>query len=116
MDNSPVAAEDLGELISLIEKEAVSGNMGKDILAEMFKTGKRASKIIAAKGLKQISDTGKLTEVSERVIRENPKQSDQYRKGKTATLGWFVGQVMRATHGQANPQKVQEVLKKELEK
>ena len=116
MNNSPVPAEDLGELISLIEKGAVSGNVGKDILAEMFKTGKRASKIIAAKGLKQISDTGKLTEVSERVIRENPKQSDQYRKGKTATLGWFVGQVMRATHGQANPQKVQEVLKKELEK
>ena len=114
--DAPVAAANLGELVSLIEKGTVSGKMGKDILAEMFKTGKSAREIIAAKGLEQISDSGKLAEVARQVISDNPKQTEQYRKGKTATLGWFVGQVMKATRGQAHPQKVQEVLKEELAK
>ena len=112
----PVAAANLGELVSLIEKGTVSGKMGKDILTEMFKTGKRAGEIIAAKGLEQISDTGKLAEVARQVISDHPKQTEQYKKGKTATLGWFVGQVMRATRGQAHPQKVREILKQELAK
>ena len=114
--DAPVAAANLGELVSLMEKATVSGKMGKDILAEMFKTGKSAREIIAAKGLEQISDSGKLAEVARQVISDNPKQTEQYRKGKTATLGWFVGQVMKATRGQAHPQKVQEVLKEELAK
>jgi len=69
---------------------------------------------MAEKGLAQISDPEKIATVVREVIAANPNQVEQYRKGKTATFGWFVGQVMKATRGQANPQLVQELLKKEL--
>jgi aspartyl-tRNA(Asn)/glutamyl-tRNA(Gln) amidotransferase subunit B len=111
---SPIAAASLAELLSAISKGSVSGKMGKDILVRMFATGKAASQIIADESLEQIQDTDKIAAVARRIIADNPKQTEQYRKGKTATLGWFVGQVMKATRGQANPQLVQEVLKKEL--
>jgi aspartyl-tRNA(Asn)/glutamyl-tRNA(Gln) amidotransferase subunit B len=111
---SPIAAEDLAELLSVISKGSISGKMGKDILVEMFATGKTASQIISDQSLEQIQDADKIAAVARQIIAANPKQTEQYRKGKTATLGWFVGQVMKATRGQANPQLVQEVLKKEL--
>ncbi|MBI1941341.1 MAG: Asp-tRNA(Asn)/Glu-tRNA(Gln) amidotransferase subunit GatB [Acidobacteria bacterium] len=113
--DSPVTPARLGELVILIEKGTISGKMGKDILAEMFRSGKRAEEVMAAKGLEQISDPEKIRAEVNRIVAGNPKQVEQYRKGKTATLGWFVGQVMKATSGQANPQLVQEILKKELE-
>ena len=113
---SPVGAENLGELVQLIEKGAVSGKMGKNILAEMFRSEKSANDVIAAQGLEQITDEGKIAEVARRLIEENPKQTEQYRRGKTAIIGWFVGQMMRATRGQAHPQKVQEILNRELAK
>jgi len=111
---SPVSTENLSELISLVVNGTVSGKMAKDILLEMFATGKQAAEVIAAKGFEQIADPEKITLVAREVMAANPKQVEQYRGGKTATLGWFVGQVMKATRGQANPQMVQEVLKKEL--
>jgi len=111
---SPVSAMNLSELISLVANGQVSGKMAKEILLEMFSTGKRASEVIAAKGLEQIADPEKIAGVAREVMAANPKQVEQYRGGKTATLGWFVGQVMKATRGQANPQMVQDVLKKEL--
>ena len=114
ISDSPVSAGHLCELVLLIEKGTVSGKMAKDILAEMFKSGKLAGEVIAAQGLEQITDPEKIAAVARQVIRDNPKQTEQYQKGKTATLGWFVGQVMRATRGQAHPQKVQEILKQEL--
>jgi aspartyl-tRNA(Asn)/glutamyl-tRNA(Gln) amidotransferase subunit B len=111
---SPISAHALAELLSVISKGTISGKMGKDILVEMFATGKTARQVIAEQGLEQIQDTEKIAVVARQIIAANPKQTEQYRKGKTATLGWFVGQVMKATRGQANPQLVQEVLKKEL--
>ncbi len=111
---SPVSAQALAELMTAIAKGTVSGKMGKDILVEMFASGKTARQIIAEQGLEQIQDTEKIADVARRIIAANPQQAEQYRKGKTATLGWFVGQMMKATRGQANPQRVQEVLKKEL--
>jgi aspartyl-tRNA(Asn)/glutamyl-tRNA(Gln) amidotransferase subunit B len=111
---SPIAAEDLAQLLSVISKGSISGKMGKDILVEMFATGKTASQIISDQSLEQIQDADKIAAVARQIIAANPKQTEQYQKGKTATLGWFVGQVMKATRGQANPQLVQEVLKKEL--
>jgi len=92
----------------------VSGKMAKDILAEMFSTGKTAGALVSEKGLEQITDADQITKVVREIIAANPKQVEQYRSGKTATLGWFVGQVMKATRGQANPQVLQELLKKEL--
>jgi aspartyl-tRNA(Asn)/glutamyl-tRNA(Gln) amidotransferase subunit B len=110
----PIAATNLAELISLIHQGTISGKMGKEILVEMFASGKRAREVMAEKGLEQINDPERITAVVREIMAANPKQLEQYRKGKTATLGWFTGQVMKATRGQANPQMVQEILKKEL--
>jgi aspartyl-tRNA(Asn)/glutamyl-tRNA(Gln) amidotransferase subunit B len=107
-------SQNLAELINLIAEGRISQRMGKDILTEMFASGKTAREIIAAQGLEQINDSEKIAAVAREIIAANPKQVEQYRSGKTATLGWFVGQVMKATRGQANPQLVQDVLKKEL--
>jgi len=112
--DSPVPAQDLAELLGRISKGSVSGKMGKDILGRMFKEGKTAGQVISEQGLEQIQDEDRIAAVAREVINANPKQTAQYRQGKTATLGWFVGQVMKATRGQANPQLVQEILKKEL--
>jgi aspartyl-tRNA(Asn)/glutamyl-tRNA(Gln) amidotransferase subunit B len=111
---SPISANDLADLLNAISKGSVSGKMGKDILVQMFTTGKTASQIISEQSLEQINDADRIARLVGEIMAANPKQVEQYRKGKTATLGWFVGQVMKATHGQANPQLVQEVLKKEL--
>ncbi len=111
---SPISANDVASLLNVISKGSVSGKMGKEILAQMFATGKTASQIISEQRLEQIQDAERIAVVARDIIAANPKQTEQYRKGKTATLGWFVGQVMKATRGQANPQLVQEVLKKEL--
>jgi len=111
---SPISAEKLGELLRVISKGSISGKMGKDVLTEMFTTGQTAGQIISDRSLEQIQDADKIAAVTREIIAAHPKQTEQYRKGKTATLGWFVGQVMKATRGQANPQLVQEVLKKEL--
>lgn len=113
-EQSPVAARNLADLVALVKQGTVSGKMGKDILAEMFATGKNAREVMAAKGLEQINDAEKIAAVVREIMTANPAQVEQYRKGKTATMGWFVGQVMKATRGQANPQLVQEVLKREL--
>jgi len=111
---SPVRPENLAGLIKLIAGNTISGKMAKDVLAEMFKTGKSASQIVSDKGLEQITDPDKIAVVAREIIAANPRQAEQYRQGKTATIGWFVGQVMKATRGQAQPKLVQEVLRKEL--
>jgi aspartyl-tRNA(Asn)/glutamyl-tRNA(Gln) amidotransferase subunit B len=112
--NYPVAAPDFAKLLSMVEGKTISGTMAKDVLREMITARKRPEQIVAEKGLQQISDVDQLAAVAREIIAANPKQVEQFRKGKTATLGWFVGQVMKATRGQANAQMVQEVLKKEL--
>ncbi|MCL5669918.1 MAG: Asp-tRNA(Asn)/Glu-tRNA(Gln) amidotransferase subunit GatB [Acidobacteria bacterium] len=114
IQESPVTAEGLAALIKLVAKDTISGKMAKDVLAEMFKTGKTADQIVSDKGLAQITDPEKIAAIAREIIAANPKQTEQYRAGKAATMGWFVGQVMKATRGQAKPQLVQEVLKKEL--
>jgi len=110
----PVPAKNLAELIALISKGTISGKIAKDLLAEMVRSEKSAGEVMAEKGLEQINDPERIAGIVREIMAANPKQLEQYRKGKTATLGWFVGQVMKATHGQANPQLVQEVLKQEL--
>lgn len=112
--DSPVTAENLARLIKLVVRDSISGKMAKDVLAEMFQTRKTAEQIVSDKGLEQIADPVKLAEIARGIIAANPKQTEQYRQGKTATIGWFVGQMMKATRGQAQPQLVQDVLKKEL--
>jgi len=110
----PVPPKNLAELISLIAEGTISGKIAKDLLAEMVRTEKSAGDVMAEKGVEQINNPERIAGIAREIMASNPKQVEQYRKGKTATLGWFVGQVMKATHGQANPQLVQEVLKREL--
>jgi aspartyl-tRNA(Asn)/glutamyl-tRNA(Gln) amidotransferase subunit B len=110
----PVSAANFAKLLGLVERMTISGTLAKDVLREMISSRKGPEQIMAEKGLEQISDPEKIAVVAREIMAANPKQVEQYRKGKTATFGWFVGQVMKATRGQANPQLVQEVLKREL--
>jgi aspartyl-tRNA(Asn)/glutamyl-tRNA(Gln) amidotransferase subunit B len=111
---SPVSAESLGELVSLIASGEISGKLAKEIFGKMFETGEPARIIMEREGLKQISDTGTLSKIVGDVIAANPKQVDQYKAGKTAVLGFLVGQVMKASKGQANPGAVNELLRQKL--
>jgi aspartyl-tRNA(Asn)/glutamyl-tRNA(Gln) amidotransferase subunit B len=111
---SPVSPRHLGELVALIGKGELSGKLAKEILPKMFESGESASAIMDREGLRQISDTGALGKILDDVIATNPKQVEQYKSGKTAVLGFLVGQVMKASRGQANPGAVNELLKKKL--
>jgi aspartyl-tRNA(Asn)/glutamyl-tRNA(Gln) amidotransferase subunit B len=113
-DKSPLAAAELGALISAIDDGKISGKQGKDVLVEMFRTGKTASAIIEEKGLVQVSDTGEIDRVIDEVIAASPKQLEQYRAGKETLFGFFVGQIMKASRGKANPKVVNERLKEKL--
>jgi aspartyl-tRNA(Asn)/glutamyl-tRNA(Gln) amidotransferase subunit B len=112
---SPVSAAQLGELVSLIEKGEISGKLAKEIFAKMFESGDAAAVIMEREGLKQISDSGELEVIVDGVIQGNPAQVEQYRGGKTAVVGFLVGQVMKASRGQANPQAVNEILRRKLD-
>jgi aspartyl-tRNA(Asn)/glutamyl-tRNA(Gln) amidotransferase subunit B len=112
---SPVAPEDLGELVRLIEDGKINGKQGKDVLVEMFKSGNSAATIIAEQGLVQVSDTGEIDSIIDEVIAANPQQLEQYRAGKETLFGFFVGQVMKASKGKANPKVVNERLKNKLQ-
>ena len=111
ISESPVSPDALAGLLALIEDGTVSGKMAKSVFEKMFATGKSARDVVDELGLKQITDDGQIREIIQKAIAANPKQLEQYRAGKTTLLGFFVGQVMRETKGQANPQKVNELLK-----
>jgi aspartyl-tRNA(Asn)/glutamyl-tRNA(Gln) amidotransferase subunit B len=103
-----------GTLIRKIVEGEISGKMAKDIFAKMYETGLSAEIIIEREGLRQINDAGELEKIIDNAIAANPKQAEQYKSGKTAVLGYFVGQVMKASKGQANPAAVNELLKAKL--
>ncbi|HQK79333.1 MAG TPA: Asp-tRNA(Asn)/Glu-tRNA(Gln) amidotransferase subunit GatB [Syntrophales bacterium] len=110
----PIPASSLAEMIRLIEEGVISGKMAKEISEEMYRTGKTPQVIIEEKGLLQISDAGALIPLIEKVMADNPSQLGQYRGGKDKLFGFFVGQVMKATQGKANPQLINDLLKKML--
>ena len=111
---SPITAQSLADMITLIEDGAISGKMAKDIVSDMYKTGKSPQEIIKEKGLVQITDEGELAKTITAIIAANPKPLADYRSGKEKLFGFFVGQVMKATQGKANPQLVNDLLKKML--
>jgi aspartyl-tRNA(Asn)/glutamyl-tRNA(Gln) amidotransferase subunit B len=111
---SPVSATHLGELVGLIRKNEISGKLAKEIFPKMFLSGEAPRVIMEREGLTQISDTGALEKIIDDVIVANPKQVEQYKGGKTAVIGFLVGQIMKASRGQANPAAVNELLKKRL--
>lgn len=111
---SPVTPEALGGLIGLIADNTISGRIAKDVFDEMFETGKDAAAIVEAKGLKQITDTGAIEAVVDRIVASSPDNVAQYKGGNAKVIGWFVGQVMKETQGKANPKLVNELLRKKL--
>jgi aspartyl-tRNA(Asn)/glutamyl-tRNA(Gln) amidotransferase subunit B len=111
---SPITPDRLGRLVDLIEDGTISGRIAKDVFSAMFETGDDPAAIVERKGLKQISDTGAIERIADQIIAANPDQVQKL-ENNPKVLGWFVGQVMKATQGQANPQLVNEVLKKKLE-
>ncbi len=111
---SPIPPEHIGELATLIKKGEISGKLAKEIFPKMFAEGLAPGVIMERDGLKQISDTGAIEKIIDEVIAANPKQLEQYRSGKTAVMAFFVGQVMKASRGQANPAAVNELLKSKL--
>jgi aspartyl-tRNA(Asn)/glutamyl-tRNA(Gln) amidotransferase subunit B len=112
---SPVSAARLAELLKLQAAGTISGKIAKDVFLKMFGTGRGAQEIVESEGLAQISDTAALEQIVAQVIAASPKQVEQYKGGKQTVLGYLVGQVMKATRGQANPAAVNELLKKALE-
>jgi len=114
IEDSPVGPGALGELLKLVAAGTLSGKMGKSIFQKMFATGKRASEIIVAEQMQQITDASEIDRLCREVLAANAPQVEAYKRGKEALFGFFVGQVMKASRGQANPQMVNEVLKKLL--
>jgi aspartyl-tRNA(Asn)/glutamyl-tRNA(Gln) amidotransferase subunit B len=114
IEDPPVPAPALGELVGLVSRGELTGKLAKDVLERMAATGDSARAIVEREGLKAISDTGALEAIAEKVIAENPKQVEQYRGGKTTVLQFFVGQVMKATRGQADPAVAKEVVERKL--
>jgi aspartyl-tRNA(Asn)/glutamyl-tRNA(Gln) amidotransferase subunit B len=111
---SPVSAKNLAGLLDLIENNTISGRIAKDVFAIMVETGRDAAAIVEEKGLKQVTDTGAIDAAIDKVIADNAAKVSDYRSGKQALFGWFVGQVMKATQGKANPAMVNALLKKKL--
>jgi len=114
IETSPVAAASLGRLVELIAAGTISGRIAKDVFGEMLASGADPAAIVEQKGLVQISDAAAIERIAFEIIAANPGQVESYKRNPKA-LGWFVGQVMKATKGQANPQMVNEVLRRKLE-
>jgi aspartyl-tRNA(Asn)/glutamyl-tRNA(Gln) amidotransferase subunit B len=111
---SPVSSESLGGMIKLIEGGSISGKMAKEVLVEMYRSGKSAYEVVQAMGGSQLSDEAEIRALADKAVTDNPKQLEQYRGGKTTLFGFFVGQVIKMSGGRANPQVVNQVLKKAL--
>ena len=111
---SPVTAAMIAGLVQRIADNTISGKIAKEVLEAMWAGEGDADAVIAKKGLKQITDSGAIEKVVDEIIANNPKQLEQYRAGKETLFGFFVGQVMKATQGKANPAQVNELLKGKL--
>ena len=109
-----VSPQNLAALIGLIAEGSISGKIAKDVLVEMFQSGRDPSNIVSEQGLNQISDAGQIETIIRRVCEANPKQVADYRSGKDKLFAFFVGQVMKETAGKANPALVNDLLKKLL--
>ncbi len=112
---SPVSPERLGGLLTRIADGTISGKIAKQVFEHMWRDGAEADTIIEREGLRQITDTSALEALVDEVLAANPKQVEQYRAGKTKLLGFFVGQIMKATRGKANPAQVNQLLKRRLD-
>jgi aspartyl-tRNA(Asn)/glutamyl-tRNA(Gln) amidotransferase subunit B len=111
----PIRPTDLADLIRLVDSGTINRNTGKKVLEEMVAAGQPPAAIIAAQGLAQVSDETGLAQVVDALLAANPGEVAKYRAGKTSLLGWFIGQVMKETRGQANPDLVRRLVAERLD-
>jgi aspartyl-tRNA(Asn)/glutamyl-tRNA(Gln) amidotransferase subunit B len=114
IEDCPVAPAALAELLAIVERGEITAASGKKVFAAMFDSGKKAADIIAAEGMAQISDTAAIETIARAVVAKSPDNVAKYRAGSEGVFKFFVGQVMKETRGQANPQIVNEILKRVL--
>ncbi|HBM90331.1 MAG TPA: Asp-tRNA(Asn)/Glu-tRNA(Gln) amidotransferase GatCAB subunit B [Rhodospirillaceae bacterium] len=114
ISQSPISAEALGGLIDLISDDTISSRIAKDVFEEMLETGKEAATIVKEKGLRQVTDIGAITAEIDKILEANADKVAQYKAGKDKLFGFFVGQVMKATGGKANPAALSKILKEKL--
>jgi len=112
--NPPVSAENLGKMIDLIKDGTISSRLAKDVFIFMVETGKDPATIVEEKGLKQVTDTGAIEKAIDEVFAANPDKVAEVKGGKDKLMGWFVGQVMKATQGKANPGMLNELIAKKF--
>ena len=112
--DSPISSKKLGDLLDFVNKGTISNKIAKDVFEEMFKSSKDAKDIIEEKGLKQISNEDDIEKLVDKIISENESQVKQFKDGNNKVLGWFVGQIMKLTKGQANPGIVNKIIMKKL--
>jgi aspartyl-tRNA(Asn)/glutamyl-tRNA(Gln) amidotransferase subunit B len=115
INESPISADQLAKLLTLIKDNTISGRQAKDVFEIMVETSQDPDKIVEERGMKQITDTSAIDAAIDAVMAANTDKVEQYRAGKVQVMGWFVGQVMKATQGKANPAMCSELLKKKLE-
>jgi aspartyl-tRNA(Asn)/glutamyl-tRNA(Gln) amidotransferase subunit B len=114
IEECPVKPAQLAEMLKLIDKGTISGKIAKTVFEDMYKTGKDAEAIVKEKGLVQISDSSEIEKAVDDAISKNPKEVERFKAGDEKLIGFFVGQIMKTTKGKANPQIVNEMLKKKL--
>jgi aspartyl-tRNA(Asn)/glutamyl-tRNA(Gln) amidotransferase subunit B len=110
----PIAAQHLAEMVRLIDQGTISGKIGKTIFEAILESGRAPQQIVREQGLEQVSDTASIESIIDKVLAVNSKQVEQYKSGSEKVFGFFVGQIMKATQGKANPQKVNEILREKL--
>jgi aspartyl-tRNA(Asn)/glutamyl-tRNA(Gln) amidotransferase subunit B len=110
----PVTTKQVASLLRLVDDGAISGKQAKEVYARIAGSDRSPEEVVHELGMRQVSDAGAIEAICSRIIEQNPKQADQLRSGKTAIMGFFVGQVMKETKGAANPQLVNDVIKKLL--
>jgi aspartyl-tRNA(Asn)/glutamyl-tRNA(Gln) amidotransferase subunit B len=115
ISDSPVSATRLGQLVARISDNTISGKIAKEVFEAMWNGEGDADEIIEKRGLKQISDDSAIEPIIDEILANNPNQIEQYKGGNTKLLGFFVGQIMKATQGKANPKQVNELLRKKLD-
>ena len=115
ISESPVGTKALAQLLDRIEDNTISGKIAKEVLADMWEGKGSADEIIESKGLKQITDSGEIENLAKEILAKHPGQVEQYKAGQQKMLGFFVGQVMKASQGKANPKQANELLRKLLE-
>jgi aspartyl-tRNA(Asn)/glutamyl-tRNA(Gln) amidotransferase subunit B len=113
--DSPISANQLGELVDLIQNNTISGKIAKDVLVQMAETGKSAADLVATGGLQQVTDIDAIAKIVAQVLADNPGQLADYRAGKDKLFGFFVGQVMKLSQGKANPDLVNSLLRQQLD-